>query len=85
MMTGGSSTESCAEAAADKPSMKTVAKGVRVTDACVLAIRLITQTGRSAGDKKAAQLCASESVAATTAATEELATAREIEAQSLTR
>ena len=38
--------------------MKTVAIGVRVTDACVEAIRLITQTGMSACGRSVAKPCA---------------------------
>ena len=62
-MTGGSSTDSCAEAAAERPSMKTVARGVRVTDACVAAIRLITHAGISAAGTTPAKPCATAAAA----------------------
>ena len=62
-MTVGSSTDSCAEAAAERPSMNTVASGVRVTDACVAAIRLITQAGISAAGTTPAKPCATAAAA----------------------
>jgi len=43
--------------------MKTVARGVRVTDACVAAIRLITHAGISAAGTTPAKPCATAAAA----------------------
>ena len=58
IITGGKSTDSCDDADAERPSMNTVASGVRVTDAWVAAMRLITQTGMSAMGSKVVKTCA---------------------------
>ena len=44
-ITDGSIIDNCVEAEADNANMKMVASGVRVTEACVAAIRLIIATG----------------------------------------
>jgi hypothetical protein len=58
MMTGGKRTESCVQAVAERPSMKTVANGVRVTEAWVDAIKLITHTGINADGTSVLKPCA---------------------------
>ena len=58
MMTGGSSSDNSAVAMAERPSMSALASGVRVTEACVAAMRLITRTGSSAVGNSAAKPCA---------------------------
>ena len=55
MITGGSNNDTSVNATAERPSMSALARGVRVTEAWVAAMRLITRTGSSAVGSSAAK------------------------------